>query len=86
MTMSRKILINLPEEVFSAIRKKPEDFIREMRIAAAVKWYELGMVSQSKGSEIAGVTRREFLDALCLMKVSPFQATPEELSEKISDG
>ncbi|MBD1211279.1 MAG: UPF0175 family protein [Dolichospermum circinale Clear-D4] len=39
-----------------------------MRLAAAVKWYEVGIVSQSKGSQIAGVSRHEFLEALISSK------------------
>ncbi len=56
-----------------------------MRLAAAVKWYELGMVSQSKASELAEVSRQEFLQALHRFKVSPFQSTPEELSQEFLD-
>jgi len=33
----RTIPIQLPETVFSVLRKNPEDFIQEMRIAAAAK-------------------------------------------------
>ena len=56
--------IQLPETVFSALRKNPKEFVEEMRIAAAVKWYELGEISQSKAAEIAGLTRAEFINAL----------------------
>jgi predicted HTH domain antitoxin len=45
----------------------------EMRLAAAVKWNEMGTVSQSKAAEIAGVSRAEFIDALNRFRVSPFQ-------------
>jgi len=37
--MSVAITIDLPETVFSAIRKSPSEFAAEMRLAAAVKWY-----------------------------------------------
>ena len=81
-----RMLIELPESAFSALRTTPETFIKEMRLAAAVKWYELGMVSQSKGAEIAGVSRHEFLDALGRFGVSPFQITPEQLGEELARG
>jgi predicted HTH domain antitoxin len=80
------MLIELPESAFSALRTTPETFIKEMRLAAAVKWYELGMVSQSKGAEVAGVSRHEFLDALGRFGVSPFQITPEQLGEELARG
>ena len=56
-----------------------------MRLAAAVKWYELEMISQSKAAELAGVSRQEFLEALNRFKVSPFQVTPEELAGEAAD-
>jgi predicted HTH domain antitoxin len=83
--MSVQITIDLPESVFSALRTSPENFVKEMRLAAAVKWYELGMVSQSKASELAEVSRQEFLQALHRFKVSPFQSTPEDLSKEFLD-
>jgi len=79
-----QISIDLPDSAFSALRANPGDFVNEMRLAAAVKWYELLMVSQSKASELAGVSRAEFLDALRRYKVSPFQVTPEQLAAEFS--
>lgn len=79
------ISIELPQTVFSAIRKNPDEFIREMRIAVAIKWYELGEVSQGKSAEIAGLTRTEFINALSRYRVDFMQYSAEELAEELAN-
>ena len=76
--------VELPESVFSALRFAPDDFVREMRLAAAVKWYELGKVSQGKAAEIAGLSRAAFIETLSRYQVSPFQYTAEEIAEDVA--
>ena len=83
MTM-KTISIELPETAFSALRKSPDEFAQEMRIAAAVKWYELGEISQGKAPEIAGLNRAKFIEVLSRYQVSPFQYIPQELDEEIA--
>jgi predicted HTH domain antitoxin len=78
------LVVELPESVFSALRRSPQEFVGEMRIAAAVKWYEVGQLSQGKAAEVAGLTRAEFIEALSRFQVSPFQYTAEELAEDLS--
>jgi predicted HTH domain antitoxin len=73
------ITVNLPETAFSALRKTPDEFGQEMRIAAAIKWYELEQISQGKAAEIAGLTRAEFILALSRYQVSPFQYSETDL-------
>jgi predicted HTH domain antitoxin len=76
------VTFELPRRVLSALRQDPEHFVQEMRLAAAVKWYEIEMVSQAKAAEIAGVSRAEFLDALHRFGVTPFQIDVDELIQE----
>jgi predicted HTH domain antitoxin len=80
-----QLVLEMPEEAFATLHQAPREFAQELRIAAAVKWYELGRVSQGRGAEIAGLTRAAFIDALSRYKVSPFQYTAEELLEELRD-
>jgi predicted HTH domain antitoxin len=79
------ITMELPSTAFSALHADPQEFSRQMRIAAAVKWYELGRVSQNKGAEIAGLSRAEFIDELAAAHVSPLQVTAEQLRGELID-
>jgi predicted HTH domain antitoxin len=74
-----KITFDLPENAFSSLRQGPAEFAAELRLAACVKWYELGRISQSKAAEIAGLSRAAFLDALRTYKVPAIQVNPEHL-------
>ncbi|MFO7717312.1 MAG: UPF0175 family protein [Thermodesulfobacteriota bacterium] len=76
---TRTISLDLPVGVFSALRKTPDEMQKDIRLLAAVKWYELGQVSQEKAAEIAGMCREDFVFALSRFNVSPFQYTTEEI-------
>jgi predicted HTH domain antitoxin len=77
--------LQLPRDAFSALRQEPEQFVREMRLAAAIKWYEIERISQAKAAEIAGLSRAEFLAALDDYGVTPFQVDPDELVREALD-
>lgn len=80
------VTLDLPAGAMSALRLDPDSFVQELRLAAAVKWYELGRLSQSRAAEMAGLAQSEFLDALGRYQVSPFQYTAEEVVGEVEDG
>ena len=67
------VTLELPADVFSALRRSPDEFGREMRLAAAIHWYQRGEVSQEKAAGIAGLDRADFLAAVAREKVDVFQ-------------
>jgi len=73
------IAFDIQEGALSSVRQDPQTFARELRTAAAVKWYEMQRVSQGRAAEIAGLSRSEFIDALGRYGISPFQQTADEL-------
>ena len=77
------VSIHLPAEVFSALRRSPEEFAQEMRLAAAIHWYSRGEVSQEKAAAIAGLDRADFLAALAREEVDVFVVDLEELKREI---
>ncbi len=82
--MSLQVTIELPEDLLPILRTTPEDFVQQMRLAAAVKWYEIGKVSQAKGAELAGLSRQAFIEVLGRFDVSPIQITPEQLETEFN--
>ncbi|MCI0628725.1 MAG: UPF0175 family protein [Acidobacteria bacterium] len=78
--------LDLPLEVFSALRLGPEEFVRELRLAAAIHWYQRGDVSQEKAAQIAGLDRSDFLLALFREKADAFAVDMEDLKREISRG
>lgn len=73
------ITIEIPDGTALPFADSDEQLAREFRLAAAIFWYDRGMISQGKGAEIAGLTRVEFIDALGRANVSTIQTTPAEL-------
>ncbi len=82
----KTIQIEVPDDAFAALRLAPEEFARELRLAAAIQWYRQCVVSQGKAAEIAGLARADFIDELARRKVNVTQVDKEELEREIELG
>lgn len=74
-----QIAFDIPEGALASLHRDPDGFARELRLAAAVKWYEQQRISQGRAAEIAGISRAEFINALGHFGVTPFQLSANEL-------
>jgi predicted HTH domain antitoxin len=80
-----QLTIDMPEAAFALLHKDQREFASELRIAAAVKWYELERISQGRAAEIAGLSRAEYISTLSQYRVSPFQYSAEEVLEDLAN-
>ena len=77
------VTFDVPQGALSALRLSPSEFVKEMRVAAALLWYPKGEISQSKAAEVAGTSRAEFIDELAHRQIPVVQVTAEELNEEV---
>ncbi len=55
------ITMTVPDETLAALRLTPEQVGSGLRLAAAVKLYELGRLSSGAAAQLAGIPRALFL-------------------------
>ena len=80
------LTMEMPEKVFTSMRIDPEEFTNEMRLAAAVSWYEQGKISQEVAARIAGLNRTDFLLALARLGKDSFKVDFTDLDRELVRG
>ena len=79
------ISFELPDDAVLSMRVPVAEVSDQLRMAAAVKLYELGRLSSGAAARLAGVPRVAFLCKLGDYGVDTFRLTDEELVADVQD-
>ena len=75
--------ITVPDSSLSVLRRSPTEFVRDMKLAAAMHWYSQGAMSQERAAELAGLNRRDFIRALARENLDVFVVDDESLAREL---
>ncbi|MFA4828417.1 MAG: UPF0175 family protein [Thermodesulfovibrionales bacterium] len=73
------LTIEYPDEILVSLKETKAAFSKELKIAAAVKLYELGKLSSGKAAKLAGMDKASFLKTMGQYRISI--STLEEFKE-----
>jgi len=74
--------MNVPDSLSGTLRKTPRELAQEMRVAAAIHWYQQGLISMGRAAEVAAMDRPGFLAELARRRVDVFVVDDAELADE----
>ena len=83
---TKEITLELDDDVLTALSSSPQEFARELRLAAAIHWYKRGELSQEKAAQVAGLDRTDFLLALACEGEEAFTVDFGDLQRELQPG
>ena len=80
---TEELKIKYPTGFEHAVHMTKEEIEQHIRLMAALKMFELGKISSGKASELAGMSRIEFLEACGRYRVSIFNYPDDQAETEI---
>jgi predicted HTH domain antitoxin len=75
--MSR-ISIDIADDLLLALREHPQEVAQEMRVVAAIRYFQRRRLSLGQAARLAGMPRLDFLDVLSTHGVLAFDLSADD--------
>lgn len=80
--MANEITLQIPTQTLLALKLSLDEMGQELRLAAAIKLYELGRLSSGAAAELADIPKPVFLSRLADFGVDTFTLTEEDFESE----
>lgn len=80
------ITFSVPDEMLLVMKQSPDQLGSELRLAAAIKLYEMGRISSGIAADLAGIPRVLLLTKLAEYGVNTFEEKAQELKRELELG
>ena len=77
------VSIDIPEDLLSTLREQPAELSQEIRLLAALHYFEEKRLSLGQAARFAGLNRLDFLDALNARGVPAFDLSVEDAKAEV---
>lgn len=81
-----RVEVPIPDGLLAALRKAPHELAAELRLAAAIHWYQQGALSLERAAETAGLERAAFLAELARRGIDVFTIDEQDLAVELARG
>jgi len=81
-----QVNLELPESTPNILHCSHNELAYEIRLAAAIHWYQQGRISQEAAANIAGLDRTDFLMKLSRMEKDSFLVDFDDLDKELERG
>ncbi len=79
----KTLRIECPDIILRSFHTTEEQFGHMLRLAAAVKFFELGHLSSGRAAELAGLSRLEFMHKLSEYNISLYGDIAEDVAKDL---
>jgi predicted HTH domain antitoxin len=84
--MSSTVTIEVPDAALELLGNSEAKLGRELLVAAVLRWFEEGRLSQGQAAKMLSLDRGDFFRLLDARRISPVQMSVEDLEEDFRRG